>query len=82
MIGRKHSGTMPPREDTMSANSNIIQIGVRLDKALLKRIDEHTDEMAKLMPSFSRTQMIHLLLIKGIEVHEQESRQEQPAEKR
>ena len=63
----------------MSANSNIIQIGVRLDKTLLKRIDEHTDEMAKLMPSFSRTQMIHLLLIKGIEVHEQESRQEQPA---
>jgi hypothetical protein len=59
-------------------SDNVIQTGVRLDKALLKRIDDHTQEMAKIMPGFSRNMMLNLLLNKGIEVYEQEQRQAEP----
>lgn len=56
-------------------SDNVIQTGVRLDKTLLKRIDEHAQEMAKIMPGFSRNMMFNLLLNKGIEVYEQEQEQ-------
>lgn len=59
-------------------SDNVIQTGVRLDRALLKRIDEHTQEMAKIMPGFSRNMMFNLLLNKGIDVYEQEQRQAEP----
>ena len=59
-------------------SDNVIQTGVRLDKTLLKRIDDHTQEMAKIMPGFSRNMMLNLLLNKGIDVYEQERQQAEP----
>ncbi len=66
----------------MSATDNTTIVGVRIDKGLLKRVEGATRDMGKIIPTFSRTQMIHLLLIKGLEAHEQESRQDQSESKR
>jgi tetrahydromethanopterin S-methyltransferase subunit F len=42
-------------------------INIRLDAAMLQRIDEQVERMRERVPYFSRNQMINLLLIRGLE---------------
>lgn len=46
-------------------------INIRIDSDTLKRIDEQTEKIREMIPYFSRNQMVNLLLIKGLDVHDQ-----------
>lgn len=45
-------------------------VNIRIDPATLKRIDRHAKKMQETIPYFSRNQMLNLLLIKGLDIHE------------
>jgi len=48
-----------------------VVINIRIDAETLKRIDEQTEKFREMIPYFSRNQMVNLLLVKGLDLHEQ-----------
>lgn len=57
---RKVAGTMPEEQKTVTIN-------IRLDAALLARIDEQVEAAREKILYFSRNQMINLLLLRGLD---------------
>lgn len=52
------------------APKDAIIVNIRIDPEVLKRIDHEAKKMQDTIPYFSRNQMLNLLLIKGLEIHE------------
>jgi hypothetical protein len=60
----------------MSDKPQLENLIIKFDVMTIKVIDEHVTQMRKMIPTFTRSQMINLLIARGLEVYEQEQQPE------